>query len=64
MYAYDKTCGLKVMSRQKSCHENMKKGNNAGIEVYFTVITEICEITVSSVYSISLLCVSVMKLCI
>lgn len=64
MYEYDKTCGLKLMSRQKSCHENMQKGCNAVIIACFTVITEICEITVSSVNSISLLCVAVMKLCI
>lgn len=64
MHANDKTCGLKVMSRQKSCHENMKKGCNAVIIECFTVITEICEINVSSVNSISLICGAVMKLCI
>lgn len=61
MHAYDKTCGLKVMSRQKSCHENMPKGSNAVIYVCFTVITEICEI-VSNVNIIPLLCLIVMVL--
>lgn len=61
MHAYDKTCGLKVMSRQKSCHENMKKGCNAVIIECFTVITEICEI-VSNVNIIPLLCLIVMVL--
>lgn len=61
MYANDKTCGLKVIYRQKSCHENMKKGCNAVIIVCFTVITEICEI-VSNVNIIPLLCLIVMVL--